>query len=573
MQGIVMNKFCLVVLRYATLLLVFGASFSAAAQTALLRSPDGGDVRGLIVGINAYRHVPALKGAVADARDIDAAMRSMGVSDITTLIDEKADRASILMAIDRMVQRTRQNDLIILSIAGHGTLEPERDRSSAPDGMESVFLLPDFEPTASGSQQRILGKELKHFIKQFELKGAKVLFVADTCYGGGMVRAVDPRAGEMSFRHVPTYTLSEDLLNPVSNREDELATELDFDHTAFLAAVDRQTKAPEIRIPGIPELRGALSYAFARAISGAADIDGDGKTTVKELFANVRQIVYQLSDQRQNVVTLTSPGRATATDVAFLTTRGITTSARPDAEGQQAALPAAPATAPVPSQSVPTNVPPATATSRSMRPVRIAALDGRSAQFAGLTPRESPFEIVQPTDNPDIVWDPVSHDVIAWGDVIAYNINKADLLNVIDRTAAIRDFKQMATKTPQSVRMAPNDDLHRQEAIVQIQLSDAMRRSVVLFNVSGDGTVQLLYPIGSDPNVLAEPDLRLPLRVREPFGAEQVIVVSSQQRMPELEQALLQLNRRRAAGQMVKMVQRYAPPDARIGSIGFFSSP
>jgi hypothetical protein len=104
-------------------------------------------------------------------------------------------------------------------------------------------------------------------------------------------------------------------------------------------------------------------------------------------------------------------------------------------------------------------------------------------------------------------------------------------------------------------------------------LSEAIGRSVVLFNVSGDGTVQMLYPIGSDPNVLTEPDLRLPLRVREPYGAEQVVAISSQQRMPELEQALLQLNRRRAAGQMVRMVQRYAPADARIGSIGFFSSP
>ena len=43
--------------------------------------------------------------------------------------------------------------------------------------------------------------------------------------------------------------------------------------------------------------------------------------------------------------------------------------------------------------------------------------------------------------------------------------------------------------------------------------------------------------------------------------------------MTQLEQALLQLNRRRAAGQMMKMVQRYAPPDARIGSAGLFTAP
>ena len=54
-------------------------------------------------------------------------------------------------------------------------------------------------------------------------------------------------------------------------------------------------------------MRGALSYAVARAFEGNADANQDGKVTVKELFANIRQVVYQLSDQRQNVVTMTSP--------------------------------------------------------------------------------------------------------------------------------------------------------------------------------------------------------------------------------------------------------------------------
>ena len=54
-------------------------------------------------------------------------------------------------------------------------------------------------------------------------------------------------------------------------------TELDFDQTVFLAAVDRKTKAPEVEIPGIPGLRGALSYAVARAIEGYADTAATAK--------------------------------------------------------------------------------------------------------------------------------------------------------------------------------------------------------------------------------------------------------------------------------------------------------
>ena len=234
-------------------------------------APDGGDVRALIIGIDAYRHVRPLKGAVADAQDMDTSLRRMGARDVTTLLDAQADRASILTAIDRLVARTQQSDLVVLSIAGHGAQEPEKVKGSEPDGMENVFLLPGFEPTATGSQQRILGREFNHFIKQFELRGAKVLFVADTCHGGGMARDVDPRAEEMSFRQVRTYSLPVDTLKPVTPTAEAYLTELDLDRTAFLAAVDRKTKAPEIRIPGVSGLRGALSYAIARSFEGNAD--------------------------------------------------------------------------------------------------------------------------------------------------------------------------------------------------------------------------------------------------------------------------------------------------------------
>jgi hypothetical protein len=43
--------------------------------------------------------------------------------------------------------------------------------------------------------------------------------------------------------------------------------------------------------------------------------------------------------------------------------------------------------------------------------------------------------------------------------------------------------------------------------------------------------------------------------------------------MVELETALVQFNRRRASGQVIKSLERYLPADARIASIGFFSAP
>jgi hypothetical protein len=536
-----------------------------AADGLSIAGPGGGTIHGLIIGIDAYQRVRPLKGAVADARDVEASLKGMGVTDVTVLTDAQASRTAVLREINALLQRTKSNDLIFLSIAGHGAQEPERIKGSEPDGMENVFLLPDFEPTAAGSAQRILASEFNHFIKQFELRGAKVVFVADTCHGGGMAREIDPRAEEMSFRQVPRYTLLVDKLQPVSDKNDP-RSELDLDRTAFLAAVDRNTKAPEVRIPGISGLRGALSYAVARAIEGGADANRDGRITVGELFANVRQVVYQLSDQRQNIVTVTSPSQSPESDVIFDLTRGVVLMQTPNNVPQSTVTPAAPA-AGTPSASS------GFTQDRIAAPIRLAALDGNTGSLSGLKPRDVKIEAVQPTDNPDLIWDPTSQDVIAWGDVVAFKVDPADLTSVIDRTAAIRDLKKFATRSPQIMRVSPDDRQHRSDQTLDIDISDVSNRAVLLFNVSGDGTIQMLYPIGSDASLNPSANLRLPLRVREPFGAEQVVAITSQQRMVELERVLLQLNRRRAPGQLIQNIARYAPADARIGSIGFFSVP
>ncbi|MBR0952512.1 caspase family protein [Bradyrhizobium canariense] len=568
-----------------------------AAEALSISNPDGGALRALVIGIDDYQHVRKLKGAVADAADIVSSLKTMGVGDVVELTNAQAERASVLREISAMVERTRNNDLVFLSIAGHGTQEPERIKGSEPDGMENVFLLPGFETTPTGSVERILGSEFNHFIRQFELRGAKVIFVADTCHGGGMVRDIDPRAEEMSFRQVPRYTLLVDELKPVSDSNDP-KSELDLDHTAFLAAVDRNTKAPEVRIPGIDGLRGALSYAVARAVEGSADINHDNKVTLKELFANVRQVVYQLSDQRQNIVTISSPAQTPETDVAFELTRGVvliqgpaartaTTQATVPVDGKAPPAPLATTKTPTvptlaaapnaaPGNAVPTGIAlagTAPAPLRLSTPIRLAALDGKMNYFSGVSTKDVAVQAVQPTDNPDLIWDPVSHDVIAWGDVVAYGMDVANLPTVVDRTAAIRDLKRMATRSPQTMRIWPDDRQQRAGQTIEVELSDVAARSLLLFNVSGDGTIQMLYPVGTDAPLAKSASLRLPLRVGEPFGAEQIVAVTSQQRMSDLETVLIQLNRRHASGQLIKSLERYLPGDARIASIGFFSAP
>jgi hypothetical protein len=530
------------------------AGSSVAANALVLRSGNGQAVHAIVIGIDAYQNVRPLKGAAADARDIEGALRKMGVTDIVPLIDGEANRTNVLNAVNGMAQKISPGDLVVLSIAGHGAQEPEKVKGSQPDGMDDIFLLAGFSLTPAGSQQRIIGREFNYFIKQFEARGARVLFVADTCHGGGLTRSVDPRDSELSFRQVPHYVLTVDELKPVGIAADARLTALDFEHTAFLAAVDRKTKSPEVRIPGIDGYRGALSYAFARAVEGGSDLNHDGETTLQELFTNVKGVVYQLSDQRQNPVMVASPDQKLESEIAFRTGA---------AAGSRVAKTSRLQVSAVEADAEPT----------SKQVIRVAALDPKGNPLAGLEPRETPIRIIPSISDADLIWDPKTRDSLANGDVIAYQVEKSDLPSVVDRTAAVMGVKRLAAKSPQIIAVGPDDKVHHDGKKVVVDILGLAGRALVLFNLASDGTVQMLYPVGNDAPFPGGASYRLPVVVRAPFGADQVVAVTSEQRMLALEQAIQQLNGRRSPLQAVRGIERYSPPEARIGTVGLFTAP
>jgi len=534
-----------------------------------------GEVHALVIGIDHYRTMPELKGAASDALDLEATLKRNGVKDVTSLLDAKADRAGVIGKLEELLSRSRSGDLVILTIAGHGSQEPERVKGSQPDGLENVFLLSGFDPASGeGSKQRILGAEFNHFIKEFEARGVRVLFVADSCHGGGLARQIDPRAAQMTYREAPRYSLTSDELKPVSSADDAYMSEMSFKTTTFLAAVDRNSKAPEVRVPGVDGYRGALSYAVARALDGAADQNNDGQVTQAELFAYVHQIAYQLSDQRQNVVTVGRPPAGSDSDVMFSRTRAVIML---DAPANARPSPQQPATALTPGPSV-SNAPAATpaAAARPEKPldaVRIAVLSNQRELLKGLERREVKFDIVGSNENPDLVWDASTFDVLARGDVIARSVDLRDLPSVIDRFAAVSGFKRLSAAAPQTVRVTPDDKVHRREARLEVQVSDMAQRALLMFNIAGDGTVQALYPFGSDLPVITTADYKFPVVVGEPFGADQVVAITSSQRMVDLEQALKKMNQRRAAVEFYRIVERHAPSDARVGFTTLYSAP
>jgi hypothetical protein len=205
--------------------------------------------------------------------------------------------------------------------------------------------------------------------------------------------------------------------------------------------------------------------------------------------------------------------------------------------------------------------------------VRVAVLGNQIELLKTVQPKEANFQAVTVSDNPDLIWDPVTLEIVTNGDVVARQINRQDLPGVIDRVAAINGFKRLAAKSPQTVRVLPGDKVYSRDSRVEVQVSGVAQRSLLLFNIAGDGTVQALYPIGSDQPILTTPDFKFSVVVREPFGADQVVAVTSSQRLSDLEQVLKVWNQQKTAVEIYRLVERYAPPDARIGATSLYTSP
>ena len=83
----------------------------------------GTSAAAVVVGINDYLTLKHLQGAVADAKDISAALKGAGVTDLVTLLDADATRERVLNAIDQATARARKDDLVIITFAGHGGRE------------------------------------------------------------------------------------------------------------------------------------------------------------------------------------------------------------------------------------------------------------------------------------------------------------------------------------------------------------------------------------------------------------------------------------------------------------------
>src|SRR5215213_5326104 len=233
----------------------------------------------LVIGINDYDPpINGLQGAVNDAQDIAQALGKSGVERLVLLTDKEATKAAVEAAWTGLLSEAKAGDNLIFTYAGQGSQEPARENDpDEPDGLDENFPLANYGLKAEAIAERIVDNEIAQWLKDAKAKKVRVIFVADACHSGTMNRAVSLN---LRYRATPRLDISQqDLLDFAPPKPDVSERIGADDNVTFLAGVSDERLVPEVEIEGKP--RGALSFAFARALEGAADADGDGTTTEK----------------------------------------------------------------------------------------------------------------------------------------------------------------------------------------------------------------------------------------------------------------------------------------------------
>ncbi|MGA7456557.1 MAG: caspase family protein, partial [Methyloceanibacter sp.] len=303
--------------------------FAALALSAFLTtSPaNSAELYGLVVGVDDYVGTANdLDGAVNDANDVAQALHRLGAREVIRLVNADATKDRIAASWQELLGKAKAGDTIVFSYAGHGAQEPEpAGRHDEADGLNENFLLGGYQSRGPATRERIVDDELFEWMKQADTKHIRVVLVADSCHSGGMERSAS--ASGVKFRKGNFPAITDDRLTPAPEEFAKLS-ETDFNTVTFVGAVAEDKLTPEVTIDS--QKRGALSWAFSRAIEGRADKDGDGEVSEFELLGYIVPAVHALVESQQTPQVL--PLRARSVPLVTLREAGAPPATPADAE-------------------------------------------------------------------------------------------------------------------------------------------------------------------------------------------------------------------------------------------------
>jgi WD40 repeat protein len=230
----------------------------------------------LVVGIDAYRHVPRLTSAVHDARVVARTLRELHDYEVDLCLNEEATLAGLRERIRRFVKGLTSEDRALFYFAGHGVTHEVHDpvESSTPGpilGDRGFFVPQDASRSDSGTFLPM--QEVYRLFQQIPCR--HFLIVLDCCFAG----AFSPTRSVT----LPARLYYERLVRWVREGAWQLLASAAFDERA-LDVLDGEVIGA--RSGGEAE-HSPFASAFLAALQGDSDANGDGVLLAAEIFVYI----------------------------------------------------------------------------------------------------------------------------------------------------------------------------------------------------------------------------------------------------------------------------------------------
>ena len=164
----------------------------------------------LFIAIDAYRHWPALKKPVADAREIrDILRRDYYIDEVIELYNQQATKEKIIETFETLQEKLTVHDSLFIYYAGHGHLD---------NASKQGFWIPVDGGTNRRSQENWLpNNQIRGYIAG--LKTIHVFMVNDSCFSGDILdttRSLPPQIDNDYYRRAYTRTSRQVLTSGAS---------------------------------------------------------------------------------------------------------------------------------------------------------------------------------------------------------------------------------------------------------------------------------------------------------------------------------------------------------------------
>ncbi len=230
------------------------------------------DSYALVIGIDQYKGWPRLQHAVRDARAVQETLQTQfgfRPENVVTLTDADATRANILRALNGLARdkagasKLKRDDRVFVFFAGHGSTR------RLPSGRDVGYIIPVDAGTDDLQTDAIAMPQLQELGEALPAKHA--FFVIDACYSGlGLTRA-GSSGGSANFVRDNARRMGRQMMT-AGGADQQVADDGPGGHSVF-------------------------TWTLLQALSGKADLNGDGLITATELAAYVAPAVSAIAHQ------------------------------------------------------------------------------------------------------------------------------------------------------------------------------------------------------------------------------------------------------------------------------------